>query len=114
MQDYIKWVKWIFFIWLGLAALGHFSPAQAAMYCTDGVNIANWTVGQGREVFDDIDIGPGLSCAASGQELNYIQQHFSGLKMRNLPSLPDSNFPTRGRSWVYWSGDDAIFIASNM
>jgi len=91
--------------------------AHAELTCynlNDNTNIATWTVGQPRDAFDNLDGDENLTCFAQGKELAYIQQHFSGLRMRTLPSVRDVQYPQRSPTYVYWDGDDALFIVENL
>ena len=90
---------------LALALFALSLPAHAVLSCyieSLGTNI-EWTVGN---QFDGAWTSP-LYCWATGPELTYIQQHFTGLRMH-------VGTKTNGQELVTWMGDDADFIVNNL
>jgi hypothetical protein len=92
--------------YLALALLALSFPAHAVLTCYIeqlGTNI-NWTVGN---KFYGAWTMP-LYCYAYGPELTYIQQHFSGLRMRTGMTMNNT------QPLVSWFDDDADFIVNNL
>jgi hypothetical protein len=92
--------------YLALALLALSFPAHAVLTCYIeqlDMNI-NWTIGN---KFYGAWTTPQY-CYANGPELAYIQQHFTGLRMRtgmNIDGAPPL---------VAWFDDDADFIVNNL
>jgi len=92
--------------YLALALLALSFPANAALICyidSLGTNIT-WTVGN---KFYGAWTTP-TYCYANGPELAYIQQHFSGLRMRTGLTIDGA------QPLVAWFDDDADFIVNNL
>lgn len=80
-------------------------PASAVLYCYNQATgtASTWYVG-------NTYYGAGQSpeyCYATGVELDYIRQHFVGIRMRKGPE-------TSGQDVVTWFGDDAQYLANNL
>lgn len=91
---------------LGALLLSLSLPAHAALVCDGGGYSLTWQVGQ---PLNTTGMSPEY-CYATGEELLYIERHFSGLRQRVGPKV-GQDFPDNG---VIWYGDDAQFIVSNL
>ncbi len=94
---------------LAIAAAFAAPNANAVLTCandTQGLG-AQWHVGE-RYPFNGVDSETGTRwCMASGQELVYIQNRFTGLRGRVGKQLD-------GSTEIWWQGEDAAFILDNL
>jgi hypothetical protein len=91
---------------LALALLALSASASASLTCNndDFGQHATWFVGQDAGVLDVVSTDGAVWCVATGSELAYIQQHFTGLR----------GYSARGSPGIVWSSDDASFILDNL
>ena len=85
------------------------SPAHALLICgnDDTHESATWRIGDSPAALQSIDTTGAVWCDASGQELNYIEHGFTGLRMRLGHDLAGVNVAS-------WENDDAVFILNNL
>jgi hypothetical protein len=84
------------------------TQANAVLVCGNDTYAehAQWYVGQSADAtLAQIDTFGDVWCYATADELNYIKNNFSGLRMRNGRANP---------TLEWWQGEDAAFILNNL
>jgi hypothetical protein len=91
---------------LAIALLAASFPASAALVCgnDDWGQIVTWRIGDQRP---DIETDGAFWCVATGAELKYVQQNYTGLRMRLGRTL-------QGSVYMDWDVEDAAFIINNL
>jgi len=89
---------------LVIALLASFN-VNATLFCDSDNNPGapvQWHKGQSVDALRTLSFDTGVSCFATGVELDYILTHFGGLRTRS------------NATFVNWYGDDAQFIVGNL
>jgi hypothetical protein len=92
---------------LPLLLIAFSAHANAVLVCGNDTyaQSGQWYVGQSpNDALGQVDTFGEVWCYATGNELNYIKQSFTGLRMR------DNTYP----ALEWWQGDDAVFILNNL
>src|ERR1051326_1936157 len=82
--------------------------ANAVLVCGNDTYAEHgqWYIGQSADAtLGQIDTFGDVWCYATDNELNYVKNNFSGLRMRNGRTAP---------TLEWWQGEDAAFILNNL
>lgn len=91
-----------------LLLLAFSTHASAVLVCANDTydEHGQWYVGQSADnAFAQVDTVGDVWCYATGAELTYARNNFSGLRMRTGGKTVDI---------MWWQGEDAVFILNNL